>query len=78
MLLYPFPLLPPPLPMLSLQEHDVRHMLRSVNPRKAAGPDGVLVKELRCKPAHGGLHQDLQLTGPHPILLEICYYNPTP
>ncbi len=36
--------LPPPgssTPPLSLQEHEVRKNLRAVNPRKAAGPDGI-------------------------------------
>ncbi len=37
--------LPPHL--LTLQEHDVRHVLRNINPRKATGPDGVPGKVLQ-------------------------------
>lgn len=39
------PFTPPPLatgkPALTFQQHEVRHALKAVNPRKAAGPDGV-------------------------------------
>ena len=38
---------PPPHSTLSLQEHEVRRELKSVNPRKAAGPDGVPGKVLQ-------------------------------
>ena len=42
--------LPPPTSTdtLTLQEHEVRRVLRTVNPRKAAGPDGVPGKVLRA------------------------------
>lgn len=33
--------------ILTVQEHDVRCVLRSVNPRKAAGPDGVTGRVLK-------------------------------
>ncbi len=33
--------------VLTLQEHDVRHVLRNINPRKATGPDGVPGKVLQ-------------------------------
>ncbi len=33
---------------LTLQEYEVRQVFRSVNPRKAAGPDGVLGKVLKA------------------------------
>lgn len=35
-------------PALTLQEHEVRRLLRSVNPRKATGPEGVPGKVLRA------------------------------
>nr|XP_043874450.1 uncharacterized protein LOC122764210 isoform X2 [Solea senegalensis]XP_043874509.1 uncharacterized protein LOC122764439 isoform X2 [Solea senegalensis] len=41
----------PPLPstgMMTLQEHEVRHVLRTVSPRKAAGPDGIPGKVLKA------------------------------
>ncbi|KAL6479062.1 hypothetical protein MHYP_G00124950 [Metynnis hypsauchen] len=41
---------PPPVShnhILTVQEHEVRHVLRAVNPRKAAGPDGVIGKVLK-------------------------------
>nr|XP_049595883.1 uncharacterized protein LOC125980593 [Syngnathus scovelli] len=49
----PVPALPPPPPSsditpLTVQEHKVRKVLLTVNPRKAAGPDGVPGKVLRA------------------------------
>ncbi len=42
---------PPPvtdIPALTIQQHEVRQVLKAVNPRKAAGPDGVPGKVLRA------------------------------
>ena len=67
---------PPPssIDTLTLQEHDVRWVLRSVNPRKVDGPDGVPGKVLRE-------YAD-QLTGvltSHcPTMLRILHYHPHP
>lgn len=38
----------PDTPTLTLEEHDVRRVLRAVNPRKAAGPDGAPGKVLKA------------------------------
>lgn len=38
----------PGTPTLTLEEHDVRRVLRAVNPRKAAGPDGIPGKVLKA------------------------------
>lgn len=67
---------------LSLQEHQVRKVLREVNPRKAAGLDGVLGKVLRaCADQLTGILRDFQYL-PDPshctILLEICHHYSSP
>lgn len=35
-------------PVLAVQQHEVRQVLKAVNPRKAAGPDGIPGKVLRA------------------------------
>ncbi len=70
-------------PALTLQEHEVRRVLRSVNPRKATGPDGVPGKVLgacadQLTPV---LHQYLQsvpVTSHHTTLPEVSYHHTNP
>lgn len=56
---------------ITLQEHEVRRMLRTVNPRKAAGPKGVLR-------ARTDQLTVLPVTSHHSLLPEISYNHPSP
>lgn len=78
--------LPPPdskTTTLILQGHEVRCVLRSVNPRKAAVPDGVPSKVLKeCADQLSGiftkLFQHLPVTGHYSYLLKVNHHHPHP